>query len=202
MVSIRYSVPICMKFESHIVCKEIYRCEYFYWFIVKINKYIQIFIKGIASFTLSTVKSNFYSISLCVFSVPFPWTIICAGLNSFLPLSTWHHPISFSESVKCQSYQKLKWAAQFVCLRFRLVVSSLHLFVPLYPDNVFRILYRIRGFLVFMVHPRRDYSLPSGQTVGGLARVLSIFKCKEMSTVHGASARSVCSSVSMCRVSL
>lgn len=36
-----------------------------------------------------------------------------------------------------------------------------------YPGYVFRILSRIRGFLVFLVHPQRDCNLPSGQTVGG-----------------------------------
>lgn len=100
-----------------------------------------------------------------------------------------HHPISFSESVKCQSYQKLKWAAQFVghrCLRrvsFRLS-SCLSFSLGSCAGS--------RGFLVFLVHPRRDYNLPSGQTVGGLAQgIRSEFsKCKEMSTVrvlHGPS---------------
>lgn len=53
-------------------------------------------------------------------------------LPSFI--STWPPLISFSESVKCQSYQKLKWAAQFVCLRFVCLLSWLRFQDPV-PDQ-------------------------------------------------------------------
>lgn len=46
-----------------------------------------------------------------------------------------------------------------------------------YPGYVFRILSRIRGFLVFLVHPQRDCNLPSGQTVGGPRQLSNAKRC-------------------------
>lgn len=85
-------------------------------------------------------------------------------------------PISYSESVKCQSYQKLKWAAQFVCLRFVCLLSWLRFQDPVPDQGLPGFCWRTRSVTTICLQVKQ-LVVPPGYS--------AFFKCKEMSTVHG-----------------
>lgn len=100
------------------------------------------------------------------------WTPLSAFISTWPP-----HPfISFSESVKCQSYQKLKWAAQFVCLRFVCLLSWLSFQDPVSDQRLPGFCWCTRSVTTICLQVKQLVVLPGYS---------AFFKCKEMSTVHG-----------------